>query len=437
MMSFRLVDLKKSVRKGREGYQVTPARLEGRPAAFRIEFLLQQFEGHLGCPRRMLDPNSLLEFVGDARLGRGLLAALSQWYRMRSRSFTEVLEDGGARLREHGIAGPIDLRAWLYAAVNRGGQGYLDPDTEPLFWKSPSRALGFRRQDLQKLMLLDRPEEAVLVRTGPPPTAADVMAAYNARALTTLLRSAVEVELRCEAPPPLLERAARAWADPLEVEWRAEAGALRLLGRADALGCWTRHGRRVERAALELLALPELAARELRGRLEIGERRCQFRWTSEALSLLGAGQGGSLGDGMPDRITALAADLRRERDRNDDRAWRIRRPSHLLGVEGGVFLPHLELRRGDLAVYLRLAEPSGEESAAVALAPFRRKTPVARVSGSGEAESAVLLQFAGEKPERCAPGDVLSTLAARLEHLRAATPAGLIPTRRQPERQAA
>jgi hypothetical protein len=69
-MSFRLADLKKSVRKGREGYQVTPARLEGRPAAFRIEFLLQQFEGHLGCPRRTLDPDSLLDFMGDMRLGR-------------------------------------------------------------------------------------------------------------------------------------------------------------------------------------------------------------------------------------------------------------------------------------------------------------------------------------------------------------------------------
>ena len=59
-MSFRLTDLKKSVRKGREGYQITPTCLEGRPVASRIEFLLQQFEGHLGCPRRMLDPNSLL-----------------------------------------------------------------------------------------------------------------------------------------------------------------------------------------------------------------------------------------------------------------------------------------------------------------------------------------------------------------------------------------
>ena len=436
-MSFRLSDLKKSVRKGREGYQVSPARLEGRPAAARLEFLLQQFEGHLGCPRRMLDPHNVLEFVGDARLGRGLLATLSQWYRMRPRTFAEVLADGGARLREHGIAGPIDLRAWLHAAVNRGGSGYLDPDREALFWKSQSRALGFLGQDLQKLMLLDRPEEAVLVRTGPPPTAADVMAAYNARALTTLLRSAVEVELRCRAPARSLERAARAWADPLEVEWRVEAGTLRLLGRADALGCWIRHGRRVERAALELLALPELAAHELRGRLEIGDRKCHFHWTAETLALLGARGGSSLVEGLPDRISALAADLRRERDRSGDPSWSIRRPSHLLGVENGVFLPHLELRHGDLALYLRLAGPGGEESAALALAPFRRKTPVALVGGSCEAEAPITLHLAGEKPESYAPGQLLSPLAARLEQLREALPVSLSPSRRQPERQAA
>src|SRR5947207_911080 len=160
-MSFRLTDLKKTVRKGQDGYRVTPARLEGRRSAFRIEFLLQQFEGHLGCPRRLLDPDSLLDFMGDARLGRGLLATLSQWYRLRPRTFAEVLEDGGARLAQYGISGPIDLRARLYDAVNAGGQGYLDPEQEALFWQRQSRSLGLQRESLRRLMLLDRAEEAI------------------------------------------------------------------------------------------------------------------------------------------------------------------------------------------------------------------------------------------------------------------------------------
>jgi hypothetical protein len=421
-MSFRLADLKKTVRKARDGYQVTASRLEGRPPAFRIEFLLQQFEGHLGCPRRMLDPNALLDFVGDARLGRGLLATLSQWYRMRARTFPEVLEDGGARLLEHGIAGPADLRAWLYSAVNTSGKGYLDPEAEPLFWQAQARALGFRRDDLRKLMLLDQPEEAVLVRTGPPPTAADVMAAYNARAQTTLLRSAREIRIHCETPAPALERAARAWADPLEVEWRVEAGSLILAGRADALGSWTRHGRRVERAALELLALPDLAPHELQGRLTIGDRECTFLWKQrDTLALLGAGRGAPLEDGLPDRIAALATALRRERDRSGDSAWAIRRATHLIGVEGAVFLPHLELRRGDLSLYLRLQGPRLGSGELEALAPFTGKTPFGQVEWSGSEHDRLTLHLAGREPVCCGSDELLAALLPALETLRRAT----------------
>src|SRR5262249_17772897 len=132
-MSFPLFDLKKSVRKTKEGYQVKPALLESRSALFQIEFLLRQFEEHVGRPRRELDPSVLLDFVGDARLGRGLLATLAQWYRMRPRTFAEVLSGpdvpagGEDRLAAHGIAGPVELRAWLYGHVNRESDGFLQP----------------------------------------------------------------------------------------------------------------------------------------------------------------------------------------------------------------------------------------------------------------------------------------------------------------------
>jgi hypothetical protein len=433
-MSFRFADLKKTVRKTKEGLQVTPARLEGRAPAFRIEFLLQQFEGHLGCPRRMLDPDALLDFVGDARLGRGLLATLAQWYRMRPRTFAEVLADGGVGLQEHGIAGPIDLRAWLYTAVNRGS-GYLDPAAEGVFWQGQARALGVRREALQKLMLLDRPEEAVLVRTGPAPTAADGMAAYNARAHTTLLRSAARVTLRCGGPRAAMERAARAWAGPLAIEWRVEGDRLRLDGHADALGCWTRHGRRVERAALELLSLPELAVQELQGQLEIGDRSCRFVWKQDALSMLGAGSGAPLSEALPLLIDTLAAALRREREGAGE--WGIRRASHLIGVAGGVFLPHLELRRGDLTLFLRCTGPALEPTPAAQLSSFRGKTPVALVAGTAAEGEALTLQLAGRGPEICPPGTLLATLAARLDPLRAVLAAAPGASEQRPLKRAA
>ena len=85
------------------------------------------------------------------------------------------------------------------------------------------------------------------------------MAAYNARSLTTFLRSAAEVLLRCDTTRTLVERAARTWAHTQDVEWSIDADMLRLMGRADALGCWTRHGRRVERAALKVSRSRSLA----------------------------------------------------------------------------------------------------------------------------------------------------------------------------------
>ena len=411
-MSFRLGDLKKSVRKGREGYQVTPARLESRQHLFQIEFVLQQFEQHLGKPRRDLDPDMLLDFVGDSRLGRGLLAALSQWYRMRARTFPELLDsrkDEGrryARLLEHGVGGPVELRAWLYGAANLEGTGYLDPNGEEPYWRNRTRALGLRREALELLSLLDRPEEAVLVRTGPRPHAADVVGAYNARAHSTLLRSAAEVTLLCGGANHLVRRAAELWAEPLGVEWSVEAHTLRLVGRADALGCWTRHGRRLERVVLELLAVPDLGVREVKGRLRVAEKECRFHWKDDTLRAMATTAPAPLADTLPQRLEALALLLRRERERGDDAHWGVRQGSHVLGVARAAWLPHVELRRGDLSLYLRAAS----EPASGDLDAFVGKTPAVIASGAWEVGEPVTLTFPGGEQACCLEGAVLPAL---------------------------
>lgn len=428
-MSFRLADLKRSVRKGKEGYQVTPGRLEGRAAEFKIEFLLEQFEAHLGRPRRELDPAVLLDFVGDAREGRGLLATLSQWYRVRPRTLEEVLMPRYPRgewkeaFAERGITDAVSLRAWLYAAVNHADPGFLVPERAPDFWAGEAETLAVRPDDLPSLLVLDQGDEAVLVRTGPAPTAADVAAAYNARAHTTLLRSATDVTLYCAAAPDMLAEAADAWVRPLGVEYTLDEGGLRLLGKADALGCWTRHGARVERAVLELIHLRELRVRELRGRVRVGERDCRFLWKGEVLGMLGGGQGASL-TGPAEKVEALAAALRKERDRGTAGEWSVRRGAHLVGVEGGVFLPHLELRRGDARLYLRVEAgcPSAD-----AWPPFQSKTPVATIQVDA-ANQPMALQFPGAEPQACATGAVLEVLGTHLDAAMTSAP------RREPRR---
>ena len=415
-MSFRLTDLKKFVHKTKDGHGITPAKLDGRSSTFQIDWVLSHFEEHLGRPRRELEPDALLDFLGDARLGRGILATLAQWYRMRARTFAEALQPKHldrrweARFTEHRIAGPVELRAWLYAAVNEVGSGFLDPDGAVFFWEAQARALGVRRAELEALTVLDRPEESVLVRTGPRPHALDVMAAYNARAHTTLLRSARHVHLRCAAGSATMEKAARAWASALEVEWRTEGGTLVLPGKADALGCWTRYGRRLEMAVLELLALPELQVEEVRGKLEAGGKVCGFAWKGETLNLLGAGSGTSLDEGAFDAVTALALMLRRERGSEGE--WGVRRPACGIAVLNGFLLPHLDLRRGDWSLYLRWL---GEKDTAKMLEPFHGKTPVVGVGGS--VDGRLVLHLPDGTRVDCAPDAVLPLLAGWLETL--------------------
>jgi len=415
-MSFRLADLKKSVRKSWEGYRVTVGRLEGRWPLFRIEFVLQQMDDHLGQPRRCLDPAALVDFLGDTRLGRGVIASLAQWYRVRPLRFSEISGGrGNDRLTSQGITGPVDLRAWLFGAANCEGGGFLDPVASDLFWARQARRLGVDQKMLSRMMILDRPEEAILARTGPRPAAADVMAAYNARAHTTLLRCAAQITLHSQAPRSVLERAARTWAGGLGVEYGIDGASITLKGRADALGCWTRHGRRVEQCALELMALPDLEVSELAGRVNIRERECGFRWQRETLVNRGVGRGSPLTLDCPQRIEMMAARLRRERDQQEQNSgWLIRRSTFILAADGGAWLPHLELRRGDQSVYIRLSD-SNRASAdpPAALTPFIGKTPIVLMGVTAD-DGPATLQSPGAPPAICQGDRLLDALGERL-----------------------
>lgn len=406
-MSFPLSDLKKHVRKTKDGHQVTPTRLETRQHAFQVEFVLQQFDQHIGQPRHTLDPDTLLHFIGDPKMGRGLLSTLTQWYRVRPRTFAEVLgrEPKGRlcqeRLAVKGISSAMELRSWLFDSINRAGDGFLDPDNAELFWRLQARILGVQPEGLRKLARLDRPEEAILVRTGPRPEAQSVMATYTARAHTTLLRSAHEVTLRCGASTGEVGETTRAWCEALDIEWRQSGSDVTLLGRADALGCWTRHGRRVERAVLELLARTDLRIREVRGRLPIGDRICAFTWKDEALALFSAY---SSGPGAPERIDEAAQALRKERERSGADCS-IRRASHLVGSRKSALLPHLELRQGDRSTYLRIETDDQPEVRDA----FTGESPLALLIPQ---EEAWLVSWPQANPIRCSSGELLSVLLA-------------------------
>ncbi|MCA1595610.1 MAG: hypothetical protein LC772_04190, partial [Chloroflexi bacterium] len=78
-----------------------------------------------------------------------------------------------------------------------------------------------------------------------------------------------------------------------------------------------------------------------------------------------------------------------------------------------VFLPHLELRRGDTCLYLRVGQVG--ETAAETLEPFVRKTPVALGCFLEDDPDRVLLQFPGLPPETVRAGEVLTAVSSHLE----------------------
>jgi hypothetical protein len=90
----------------------------------------------------------------------------------------------------------------------------------------------------------------------------------------------------------------------------------------------------------------------------------------------------------------------------------------MVGVAGGVCLPHLELRHGDLGLYLRLVGPDAGDGAGDALDPFAGKTPVVAAGWSGEEDRPLTLRFPREASDECPLGELLATLAARLERVR-------------------
>src|SRR5439155_15915024 len=121
---------------------------------------------------------------------------------------------------------------------------------------------------------------------GTEPRPLDVVAQYNFAVLETLLRQASALELTVAAwSAPERARAAellRAHG----VEARVGARELELRGRPDAMGLWSRHGRRVARALVRLLEHDRAGLLAGTARLKLRERALTLSLTPELLDVL-------------------------------------------------------------------------------------------------------------------------------------------------------
>lgn len=379
----KLSDLRKTTRRtvNAEVRTVYPHFLRDRTLAPRIEMAVRYMERNLGRPRREMDAEMVVHLFGDHKLARCIVACLASTYRYRPRTFAEMLPreqvDALARLD---ITNASELRLWIFRRVNATLPGFAGGIERATFVRSAADALGIGPDELERLMTLDAPEQAILVRTGPVPSADDVIARYNYDVAAALLANAPVVRIAL-SQLPANPAAVLALCAEMGVHADLTRRELVLQGRQDMLESWARHGARLVRALSWLLAsgLHARSGEALVAAPTGGEWR--FRLDEEILTFLGGTSAPmfALGDLLDAtrRLDALLADFAALRRAGRDDGWALRRVSEPLVLAGGVVPVYAAGMRNGKRVVLVPAPSAGE--GAQRLADVTPEVPVACV----------------------------------------------------------
>jgi predicted nuclease of restriction endonuclease-like RecB superfamily len=374
-VAFALRDLRFTSRRGGDLPSIHPRLLRDRSMLPRIDIAIQYFESMLGRERRDFEAEVLVHFFGDHKLARGLVACLARAYRFQAPDPAEIVGPlAFARLREAQLGLPKQLRLHLFDVANDEAHGFLwGPEREQVLGRLAAR-LGLDNAILERLLYLDADEHARLGRIGAEPRPDDVLAQYNFSVLEALLRQAAWIELELDrATAEQAEAALALCASNLVGASLDQAGRiLRLEGRQDALGVWSRHGRRVSRTLVQLLERARPGLREGNARLNLRGEPVRLRLTPELLDILAGAPAPSIGwpdgsalDQALSEATALAG-------RN---GLGIRRAPEPQAWQRGVIVPDLLIRTGGQSFLLCLVR---------SLAQAQRLAPLAQSATSGE-----------------------------------------------------
>jgi hypothetical protein len=345
-MAFRLQDLCKTTRRasGNGLPRLFPRVLGDDRLGPRLGIALRFFETYLGRPRHEFDAEALITLFGDPRLARGLIRCLSRTYRYRTRPLADVLgAERAAALAARGLTTPAQLRALAYARANQDG-GFVAPERRTAFLGD--LVDGLHPTELERALWLDAPDQAVLVRDGPLPTAADVRSCYNIQVLETLLCSAPESHFTLRGDRKLVEAVAARHA----VQVSVDAATVTLRGRPDACGSWARHGVRVARAALTLLAAGALGPGT--AIVQLGDRRYEVRLDAAQLRKALPPRGWSAPAAAWGAVNTVARAIQTLRRHGRLAGWRLRWWPEPLAAEQGVLWPEITLRRGATSIGL-------------------------------------------------------------------------------------
>jgi predicted nuclease of restriction endonuclease-like RecB superfamily len=484
-MSFKTADFKKTTRTSDGQRLLYPYQIRDDRYTASIGYAIAYYERMVGRRRAEFEAETLLEFFGDARLARGLVACLARTYAWRAQTLAEALGDETARaLWRAGQRTPAALRAKLYGLANGRYGGVILPhereealaylcstiaDAEPRtenrepaedkhLYGEPSVAALTETQSaicnlqsaiitpaqFEQALTLDAEDQHVLVKLGPTPEAHEIVALYNYHSLETAICHAEQLRLQLRGPVWNIVRSAHNLARRYRLRYEI-SGAPRTLfddrleltlhGGRDALGGWTRVGRRLARALLRLLAAHPDSLTDGEALVHLRSQTATLRLDQRALAALGVAAQTEQELTEPweeDVLDGFQRAWGRAFVRGRTAGWRLRRDPEPLVGSGSVVVPDFALLRGRERLALCLTSGPVTTEALV--------RDLARLGSRAQA-LAIVPGYAAERLRTCPvplatyeaqPAEAIPALAATLErkHPRTQTNVTLTPWQR-------
>jgi predicted nuclease of restriction endonuclease-like RecB superfamily len=482
-MSFKTADFKKTTRTADGQRLLYPYQIRDDRYTASIGYAISYYERMVGRRRAEFEAETLLEFFGDARLARGLVACLARTYAWRAQTLAEALGEETARaLWRSGLRTPAAMRAKLYGLANGRYGGVILPhereealaylcstigDQEPTNDQRPTtnnemeakknedqtagaapegetQSTIITPAQFEQALTLDAEDQHVLVKLGPTPEPHEIIALYNYHSLETAICHAEQLRLRLRGSVWNIVRSAHNLARRYRLRYEI-SGAPRTLfddrleltlhGGRDALGGWTRVGRRLARALLRLLAAHPDSLTDGEALVHLRSQTTTLRLDSRALAALGVAAQAEQELTEPweeDVLVAFQRAWGRAFVRGHTAGWRLRRDPEPLVGSGSVVVPDFALLRGRERLALCLTSGPVTTEALV--------RDLARLGSRAQA-LAIVPGYAAERLRSCPvplatyeaqPAEAIPALAATLErkHPRPQVGATLTPWQR-------
>ncbi|MEJ7761614.1 MAG: DUF790 family protein [Thermomicrobiales bacterium] len=355
-MTFRRQDIPKTTRRVEDGpRKLYPRYLRDASILPSIELAIDFLERMRHRRREEIPSETVLDFFGDLKVARCVLTCLADEYRYRTPDLADVVDDDTmTALAAWDLLGPADIRAHVYCAINdpeRAGKGFAPPVDRDRLLAGIGLPLGLDGSDLDRLMTLDAERNAVLDRTGPRPSAPDIVARYNVTLLFSLLRHASSVSLDL---PDLGDGAVTWIANRYGVAWQREGSVVRLAGSKSTMGTWSGFGGRVARATMHLVvAHPTRATGE--ATVHLGDRTCVLALDAKAMVFLRPKRVHATAAAALGAIERVVETIQTNRREVGLGGWTMRRLPRPVVSADGLVLPDLAFTRDGVTVGLSVA----------------------------------------------------------------------------------